>query len=119
MLKQVIVVNKNLNMPMGKFGGQVAHASMSSYIQSFKISDKKLLKEWEEDDFKTKIVCYVKSEEKLLNILTKAKDKGLPCALVKDAGKTFFNDPTITCIGIGPAYIEDFIGVTDKLRIME
>ncbi|MEM4363833.1 MAG: peptidyl-tRNA hydrolase, partial [Candidatus Diapherotrites archaeon] len=42
------------------------------------------------------------SLEELLAIYNSAKNV-LPCALVKDAGKTQVSSGSITCVGIGPA----------------
>lgn len=138
MIKQVIVVNKNLNMPIGKLAAQVAHASMNSLMSlSYENQDEYYglqnvmpleyfnddtwmyndIYVWLETNY-TKIVVYVKSEEKLLNIYEMAKERNLPCALVMDIANTFFSEPTYTCVGIGPCKEEDFIGITDKLRLL-
>jgi len=74
-------------------------------------------KKWLEERF-TKVVLYVKTEEKLLKVYEKAKEKGLPTSLIKDAGFTYFDKPTHTCVGIGPCFPEDLIGITDKLRVL-
>lgn len=128
--KQVIVVRKDLNMSAGKLAAQVSHASLGAFFKgtdvfagddeyavSFHIKPGPV-EEWFSKRF-TKVVVYVKSEEALLNVFKKAEDKGLPCALIKDAGFTEFNEPTHTCVGIGPCYPEDFEGVTSKLRLFD
>jgi PTH2 family peptidyl-tRNA hydrolase len=140
--KQVIVVNASLNMPIGKLAVQVAHASQEALFSTALIQfneeygkgiylpletencDRNATSYWfEGEDFQnplfTKIITYVKSEEKLLKIRDLAKEKQLPHALITDAGLTFFDKPTMTCLGIGPCWEEDFIGVTDKLRLLE
>lgn len=138
--KQVIVVNKSLNMPPGKLSVQVSHASMGALLDSsvgyidedvgfgrfIGMEDDPNAVEhipnatgdWLNGIF-TKIVVYVKSEEKLINIYKKAKEKGLPCCLIEDCGLTFFDKPTVTCVGIGPCWEDDFIGITDKLQLLE
>ena len=124
--KQVIVVNRNLNMPHGKLGAQVAHASMGALFKCGLKDDTMLhidlrvgdaVEQWLNGRF-TKIVLYVKSEQKLLEVYKKAQEKGLPSVLIKDAGFTVFAEPTHTCVGIGPAFPDEFIGVTDKLRVL-
>ena len=124
--KQVIVVNRNLNMPHGKLAAQVAHASLGALFECGKksptelhidLEDGSAVEQWVNKRF-TKIVLYVKSEQKLLEVYEKAQAKGLPSVLIKDAGFTVFEKPTHTCVGIGPAFPDDFIGVTDKLRVL-
>ena len=131
--KQVLVVRKDLDMSVGKYGAQVSHASLGSIFSKMhrEVVDTKVtysfeldlevgmdraFDEWLNKRF-TKIVVYVKSEQQLKNIHQKAIDKGLPCALIQDAGFTEFDEPTYTCLGIGPAYPEDFKGVTSRLSL--
>ena len=132
--KQVIVIRKDLNMSAGKLAAQVSHASMGSFfnstekiydvfdgsnITSFDIPKDTACSDWTNGSF-AKVVVYVKSEQALLNVLKKAQDKNLPCALITDEGRTEFNGvPTNTCLGIGPCYPEDFEGVTSKLRLFD
>ena len=60
-VKQVIVVRKDLKMGAGKLSAQVAHASVSSYIESVK-KDEKVAKAWINSGQK-KIVLAVEDEE--------------------------------------------------------
>jgi len=125
--KQIIVVNRNLNMPQGKLAAQVSHASLGALFECGKKSPTELhidleidsaVEQWVNKRF-TKIVLYVKSEQKLIDVYEKAKAKGLPSVLITDAGFTVFDGkPTKTCVGIGPAFPDEFIGITDKLRVL-
>jgi PTH2 family peptidyl-tRNA hydrolase len=133
--KQVLVVRKDLNMSVGKFGAQISHASLGALLEVFKNykdetnelsifeaefnlnkPDEKAINDWLTHRF-TKIVVYVKSEQALKNVYEKAKAANLPAVLIQDAGFTEFDEPTYTCVGIGPAIPDRFIGVTDKLRL--
>lgn len=125
--KQVIVVNKSLGMPSGKLAAQVAHASMGALLSVSRRNTGTILidvnlgsarEDWLYGLF-TKVVVYVKSESKLIDIYNKAVDRQLPCALIKDSGLTFFDKPTYTCVGIGPCWNDEFIGITDKLQLLE
>lgn len=136
--KQVIVIRKDLNMSAGKLAAQVAHASLAPITNRLKRNaenpggkmiitydmtfigerNDQALDDWLNNRF-TKVIVYVKSEAALLNIQKKANEKGLPNALIKDAGFTEFNEPTHTCLGIGPCYPADFDGVTSKLRLFD
>lgn len=125
--KQVIVVNVALNMPPGKLGPQVAHASVGALFElgkkentvfTLNYEEGSALQDWMLGSF-TKVLVKVKSEAKLLSIYEKAKKEGKPCVLIQDEGRTFFEGvPTYTCVGIGPMHEDDFIGLTDKLQLL-
>ena len=126
MAKQVIVVNRNLNMPQGKLAAQVSHASLGALFKCGLKTDDMLhidlregdaVEQWLNGSF-TKIVLYVKSDEKLVQVFNKAEAAGLPCTLITDAGHTVFDKPTRTCVGIGPIFPDQLIGITDKLRVL-
>ena len=96
--KQVIVVNKSLNMPPGKLAAQCCHASMGALLSTTRRNIDTILidipigsarEDWLDGIF-TKVVVYVKSESKLIDIYNKARERQLPCALIKDSGLTFF-----------------------------
>lgn len=136
MVKQVIVVRKDLKMKSGKLASQVAHASMAcilncmqdapvedvyfpgNYTQEFWFSSEEL--EWitETPDSKfTKIVLRASSEEELLDIYNRAKESNINCSLIKDAGDTVFSEPTHTCIGLGPDKAELLDELTKDLKL--
>ncbi len=116
--KQVLVMRRDIDMSLGKQIAQGSHASLGAYFKSQEMDPvSQAAIEWRENRF-TKVVVGVKSLIKLRNVYEAAQAAGLPCVLIKDAGFTEFAEPTITCVGIGPAYPEEFIGVTDKLRLL-
>lgn len=138
--KQVIVIRKDLNMSAGKLAAQVSHASLAPILNRMTREEERHAVDWEVINYQlnldksdeqdvaidkwlsgrfTKVVVYVKSEEALYNVFKKAQDKGLICSIIKDAGFTEFDKPTVTCVGIGPCYPEDFEGVTSKLRLFD
>lgn len=130
-------MRKDLNMRKGKMIAQGAHASMAIF---FEMIEKKqylpvgghLLYEihlppgemgddiaaWVEGIFK-KVTVGVNSEEELLKIHEAAKEKGLPCKLIQDAGLTEFDGvPTYTCCAIGPAKSELIDEITGNLKLL-
>lgn len=111
--KQVIVVRSDLEMPKGKFSAQVAHGSLMAY----KKADGKTKKKWEEEGGK-KVVLEVNNLKELLEILEEAQARELPVALVEDAGRTYFKEPTKTCVGIGPEKEKEIDKVTGKLKMI-
>ena len=113
MFKQVIVTRKDLKLSKGKFAVQVAHAS----IQSYRNSSKKSQEEWEQDGSK-KVVVKVDTLKEMLNVWKKAKSYKIPCALIKDAGRTEVAPGTITALGIGPDCQENIDKITGNLKML-
>lgn len=135
--KQIILMRTDLNMRKGKMCAQAAHASMKVLLDAMEcISDKiedsefyeidrilttsntEPLSYWLAGNF-TKVCVAVTSEEELLEIIEKAKERNLLTSIITDSGKTEFNGvPTITCGAIGPAFIDQFAGLTDNLKLL-
>jgi PTH2 family peptidyl-tRNA hydrolase len=135
--KQVIVFRKDLNVRKGKFAAQVAHASMKVFLDScekgwifddnIRESLKKLTFYYQENKHWdlwlngrfTKIVVGCENEQELDELYKQAKEKGLPCSMIIDAGLTEFNGvPTKTCIAIGPDDPEKINEITGKLKLL-
>lgn len=112
-MKQAIIIIKNLKMGVGKASSQVAHASVESVLKS----KKDVVEEWREEGMK-KVILKVESEEELLNLKKEAEKLKLVTALIKDAGRTFFEKPTITCLAIGPDNEEKIDKITGKLKML-
>lgn len=118
MIKQVIIVRKDLNMRKGKIAAQVAHASMKvffdrmifeylswdeyegglSYID-YKQFTPEMLK-WMKELF-TKIVVGIDSLEELMQLKDLADEFEIPNALIEDAGFTEFKSACPICKGSG------------------
>ena len=111
--KQVILVRQDLELPLGKAGAQIAHASVDATLKS----DKKVIDAWKISGGK-KVVLKVRDEEELLKYKEMAEDYGLKTALVTDAGHTVLEPGTITCLGIGPDLEEKIDKITGNLKMM-
>jgi len=110
--KQVILLRKDLKLPLGKACSQCAHASVEAAFNS----DKKKVAEWRLEGAK-KVVLKVADEKELLKYLQLAKNAGLKTALITDAGKTVIAPGTKTTVGIGPDNEEKIDSVTGKLKM--
>ena len=110
-MKQVILVRSDLKMGLGKLSSQVAHASLEAALKSDK------LKEWKNKGTK-KVILKVKDEKELLYYYELAKKNKITNALIKDAAKTFFKEPTITCLAIGPEKEEKIDKITKELKML-
>ena len=142
--KQVIVVNKGLNMSPGKLAAQVAHASEAFLLKSFlngigskhynyDIVTKNLVGytlqipvdldtyDWITSSY-TKVVLEVNSEAELEKVVNKAIKNGMKEDVdyfkIIDNGYTEFgNQKTWTCIGFKPMKSEDIDKITKRLRL--
>ena len=129
--KMMIVMRRDLKMRKGKIAAQAGHACIDAILMA-------LSKEGRLNDFETtndgialrdtdkpttplsdwfkygcaKICVYVDSEEELIDIAEKAKEKGIIAAVITDAGMTEFHGvPTKTCLALEPLPAE----VADEL----
>jgi len=112
-MKQAILVRQDLKMPKGKLVAQCCHASVQATLKSSKTK----VEDWEFEGMK-KVVCKVADLNELKKYMGQAKAQKLKIALIKDAGKTVFNKPTITCLAIGPDKDELIDSVTSKLKLL-
>ncbi|MGC4114597.1 MAG: aminoacyl-tRNA hydrolase [Myxococcales bacterium] len=125
-IKQVIVLRTDLNMRKGKMAAQAAHASMKVFFDRKTAADPARLDvplwpeaaQWVAGAF-TKIVVGCPSQDELLALEVKAREAGLPCALVIDAGATEFHGvPTPTALAIGPAAAPAIDALTGTLKLL-
>lgn len=131
MVKQVIVVRKDLNMRKGKIAAQVAHASMAvilrmmsitkshgSVIRTLTTTDALPVEQWLSGSF-TKVCVSVDSEQELTQLQQLADDAGICNALITDNGRTEFHGiPTVTCLAIGPCTASDVDAITGHLKLL-
>lgn len=141
MVKQVIIIRKDLNMRKGKMVAQGAHASMKVFFDRMYKSRtrpnswgpdpvnftgvhysmenvSKDMEEWIDGVF-TKITLAVDSLEELLEIKRLAEEAGLPVAMVEDNGLTeFHGEKTVTCLAVGPAQSEAIDKITVNLKLL-
>jgi PTH2 family peptidyl-tRNA hydrolase len=111
--KQVIVVRKDLNMPAGKLAAQVAHASLSAYLNA----PSKARETWSKTG-QAKVILKVFSEDELMDVYAEAREWDLPAALITDQGRTVFHgQATHTCVGIGPAPTNFLDKITGHLKL--
>lgn len=124
LVKQVLVIRKDLPMPAGKKVGQGAHGAVNVFAKEhgayvvqvdtgheLRVPLDRDAKAWFDSNYR-KIVVGIKSERALLALYEDARAAGLRCHLVRDDGLTVFNgDKPYTALALGPH--ED--GVLDKL----
>jgi len=125
-VKQVIVMRKDLNMSKGKMVTQGAHASIAFLTNKMKdnLSNPEALwwvnlsqaeKEWVYGTF-FKVCVGVDSKKELLDIGYNAVMLGLSVKYIEET--TGFDEPTVTCIAIGPDYSSKIDPVTKHLKLL-
>ncbi|MBI5871735.1 peptidyl-tRNA hydrolase [archaeon] len=112
-MKQVILVRTDLKMDKGKLCVQCCHACVEAVLKS----DRAAVKEWLASGGK-KVILKVDSLRELLNYKKIAGNNGLATTLITDSAKTFFKEPTTTCLGIGPDEEEKVDKITGKLKML-
>lgn len=133
MIKQVIVIRKDLKMRRGKEISQGAHASIAFLTRKIQEYMKEPFTGDVDQDFSNcltqveldwingifaKVCVRVNSEEELLEIERKAKEAGLECHLITDRGLTEFGGvATHTCLAIGPDESEKIDPITGHLEL--
>ena len=125
-VKQVIVMRKDLNMSKGKMVTQGAHASIAFLTNKMKdnLSSPEALwwvnlsqaeKEWVYGTF-FKVCVGVDSKKELLDIGYNAVMMGLSVKYIEET--TGFDEPTFTCLAIGPDYSSKIDPVTKHLKLL-
>lgn len=131
MIKQVIIIRKDLNMRKGKMCAQAAHASMKVITDCIDWNSRDPFTDsnptislngdtmfWLQGTF-TKIVVGVDSEEELIELYCKANIMNIPCSIIEDCGITEFHGvPTKTAVAIGPAKEEIINAITSHLKLL-
>jgi peptidyl-tRNA hydrolase, PTH2 family len=114
MVKQVIIVRKDVGMGKGKISAQVAHASVGAYRKAKKLDAKKVA-EWEREGGR-KIVLKGTLEE-IMEFKQWADGEDVVSYLVQDAGHTQVEPGTVTALGLGPESDEK-LRPTEKLKLL-
>jgi len=99
-------------MPRGKAEVQFGHA-ISMLLEKY---DPATRNDWT-SGLQMKLSLEVDDLPALLRVRDVAERRGLPWVLVRDAGRTVFDGPTVTCIGVGPTSRTDSNAVTRGARM--
>ena len=112
-MKQVIVVNQALRLPVGKLAAQVAHAAVGAFLSA----NAEAQVGWLQVGM-PKIVVSAANQDELMRLRDAAEKSGIPTFLVQDAGRTVLQPGTVTCVGFGPAPINEVDAITGELRLV-
>jgi peptidyl-tRNA hydrolase len=127
---QYIVVRKDLveQMGVGKMSAQVAHASLGVLLHAHKgpmvmLDNNDNIQKWLRGRF-IKLVTYVKTKQKLLNLSEKLDSIGIRTKLIYDSCFTVLtpeepDGSTLTCMGVIPMSRQDVPKCLKKLRLLK
>ena len=131
---QYIVVRKDLveDMGVGKTSAQVAHASLGAVIKKIYMDDNRnhtilkntpAIENWFNYKF-TKLVIYVKTKQKLLNLAEKLGEDKISYKLIYDCCLTKLepeekDGTTLTCMGIEPLFRDKVPKYLQKLQLLK
>lgn len=114
--KMVIVIRTDIKMSKGKIAAQAGHAAVSAAEYA-----RKNRPEWWNpwlSEGQCKIAVKAKSEQEINELERKARNAGLPVALIVDRGLTEIPPSTTTCLGIGPAPANKIDIITGNLSLL-
>ena len=120
-VKQVIVMRKDLNLSKGQMVTQGAHASIAFLTNLVKAYPNDIIpfykceEQWINGTF-YKVCLAVNSEKELLDIGHQAVNLGLKVYYIQETME--FDEPTFTCIAIGPDYSSNIDPVTKHLKLL-
>lgn len=125
--KQVLVLDKDLGMSLGKLIAQGSHQLVDLIMQDKEIithdgrrgyflplDDE--LENWCDNSY-AKVSLAAHGIVEIMDIYQKARQAGLRVTLITDAGRTEFGKPTVTGVGIGPHLPEKIDPITGHLHL--
>jgi len=112
-VKQVVVVDELLMLPRGKLAAQAAHAALAAFLDA----PDEARRLWLEEGM-PKVVLRCEGATRLRELEARAREAGLPAALIRDAGRTVVAPGTLTCLGIGPATDAEVDAITGALALV-
>jgi peptidyl-tRNA hydrolase, PTH2 family len=113
--KLVLCVNNELGMGKGKIAAQCGHAAVGCY----KVASKQCptgVHAWERTGC-AKIAVKTPAAE-MEELALRALERDIPVYLVEDAGRTQIAAGSRTVLGLGPAPVYAFEGLTSHLKLM-
>ncbi len=114
-IKQAIVVRRDLKMGKGKAAAQVAHGAIAAMEETRK-SHPEMVRQWSQIG-QMKVVLQVDDLGALRHIQTACLKIGIPCVEINDAGRTQLPPGTTTVLGIGPWWTREIDKITGDLKL--
>ncbi|RYF04790.1 MAG: aminoacyl-tRNA hydrolase [Oxalobacteraceae bacterium] len=116
-LKMWVAVREDITMSRGKFAAQVGHAFGRLYLSASRLVPNQFQVYLEHNE--AKITVKVKDEAALLRVAAEAKAFGVPCELIRDAGRSELEPGTATVCAFGPALREKIGPYLKRLQVLK
>jgi len=119
--KMVLVVRTDLGMGTGKCCAQCSHAAVDVVLRiqdSGTARQREWLEQWLSEGCAKIVLRSEGGEAELRSLESVAKGQGLPCAIIKDAGRTQVAPGTVTVLGVGPGPRSVVDTVTGALKLL-
>ncbi|AZO29394.1 aminoacyl-tRNA hydrolase [Mesorhizobium sp. M1B.F.Ca.ET.045.04.1.1] len=110
-LRIAVIFRADIDIPRGKGEVQFGHAVALLVHGGGEVATSYMA------GLQMKLSMEVDDLDAIALIMAKAKARGVPFAVVEDAGRTVFGEPTITCIGLGPMNKTDCNALTRNARM--
>ena len=114
-LKMWLLVRKDLPMSAGKLAVQSGHA-LGTCMTNVALKNPELIKAYLADA-QPKISVRVKSQEELESCVALCREAGIEAVTITDAGRTEFEQQTMTVGAIGPCYRDDLPKKVKRLQL--
>lgn len=114
-LKIWCAIRTDIEIPPGKLATQAGHAYCGALVEGMK--SRPAIVTAYLASATPKITVRADNEDALLRIYRDARTAGIPCSLVRDAGRTVFNEPTHTAVGFGPCLKSDLPSFLKRLQL--
>lgn len=116
-VKLVVVVNCALRMGTGKIAAQVSHGALGAYRDLAASGHERILQAWQREGEKT-VVVGAENADEILRLRARAAEAGLPCHVIRDAGRTEVAPNSLTVMAIGPAPRTAIDPLTGALKLL-
>jgi len=112
-----VAVRRDLDIPAGKLAAQTGHGFVTTIFEAMKMHPDVVNAYMAASQ--PKIVVWAKNAAELIKVHQACEEAGLPCAIITDAGRTVFPEPTLTVMAVGPCRFIDLPKSMKRLRLME
>lgn len=113
----LIGIRQDLDIPAGKLVAQSGHGAFASIDANQNVERQNILAIWRNADNLNIKISHLDDENDMKRINDISDANRIPNAYIVDAGRTVFNEPTPTVIGVGPITVEEYRDYQDGIEV--